>query len=173
MFAGTEPPMNSFCSVHSLTPTVDQVLQETETGRMCFLPLGSLSFVERTEGDPEGAALWIAESSPVRAAAVLGWGRGLAASACAARAGGGGEARGGGPPASPGVVYLAGLLELGSSFKRELQGFYIFLTMSPETKYSVFSSFDRDSSLKVELLEVRVILFFGQSLGNFLQHLVQ
>lgn len=112
--------MNSFCSVHSLTPSVDQALQETETGRTCFLPLGSLSFVERTEA----RSTVIAESSPVRAAAVLQDGRGWPLCLCSQSWG-----WGRGPweedPQHPRVVYLAGLLGLGSSFKRELQGFYI------------------------------------------------
>ena len=62
--------MNSFCSVHNLTPTVDQALQETEAGRTCFLPLASSNFVERTEGDPEACSTVIADSCPMRTVTV-------------------------------------------------------------------------------------------------------
>ena len=50
-------------------------------------------------------------------------------------------------------MYLVGLLELGNSFKSELQGFYIsFYNVSWDKNILCFLAFDRDGLLKAELL---------------------
>lgn len=133
--------MNSFCSVHSLTPTVDQVLQETETGRMCFLPLGSLSFVERTEGDPEACSTVIAESSPVRAAAVLQDGTGWPLCLCS-QSWGWGRGTWEEAPQHPQGGVPGRASRVGEQFQKGTPGFlYFFLQCLLRQKYSVFSSF--------------------------------